>query len=847
MTLLAQVAVPVPSIGTLTYRVPPELERPAKGARVLVPLGSRRVTGCVVSTSEVADDDVPQARMRDIFDLFDPEPYLPEAVVDLALWIAEYYAASPGEALAAAMPPRAWVESRRLVGATDEGLRQIALASASTLPPLHSLALRLLGSTRPVPVSTLGSRMARAGDADVRPDRPMPIAAIVRSMERAGLVVVSQALSGDADASKSVAVAALTAQGLDLASRMDDAGPDGRSAFEAAGLRGSRQRALLERLRAEPRGSLMSDLRGLGIAADVVHRLARRGLVAIVHETVRRDPFAGPWAGGTDGTSDAAPPELTPEQAGVMEPLREMLRDPGFQVALLHGVTGSGKTEIYLRLSEAVIAQGKRVLVLVPEIGLTPALAAWFRARFGQRVAVQHSGLSDGERHDQWQSIRRGEIDVVVGTRSAVMAPLESIGLIVVDEEHDASYKQDEAPRYHGRDVAIVRGKHEGALVLLGSATPSLESYKNALAGRYRLFRLDRRVMDRPLASVTIVNMRHEYAKGGPDLILSRPLVTALGVRIERREQTLLLLNRRGFSTSVFCRQCGGTTQCPNCSVSLVIHRRGTASCHYCGYQRRVPTVCPTCGGEYLEHAGFGTERVETEVTALFPGARVARLDRDSTRRRGAASGILGRFARGEIDVLVGTQMIAKGHDFPKVTLVGVISADVGLGVADFRAGERTFQLLTQVVGRAGRGELAGEAIVQTLYPDHYGITHASRQDYDSFAAAEMEFRRAMRYPPEVAMINVIVRGASHSSAMDGARDLAGRVASAPQWRGGISVLGPAPAPLTRLRGEHRAQLFLKAAPALRVAMREAVQHAVAGRPDLRRRITIDVDPLTVL
>ncbi len=847
MTLVAQVAVPVPFIGTLSYRVPPEIERPAKGARVLVPLGSRRVTGCVVSTSEVEDGETSGSELRDLLDLFDPEPYLPEEVVDLALWMADYYAASPGEALAAAMPPRAWVESRRLVGATEEGLRQLAAGDASTALPLHLRALRLIGSARPLPVSTLAARLARAPDAEARPDRPPPIAAIVRSMERAGLVSVSQALSGDADGSKFAAKAVLTAQGLDLAARLDEVGSDGKSAFESAGLRGPRQRSLLERLRADRSGLLLSDLRGLGIAADVVHRLARRGLVAVIHDAVARDPFTGPWGAWPDDSANAVPPDLTTDQSDVMEPLRGMLRRPGFQVALLHGVTGSGKTEIYLRLSEEVLSQGKRVLVLVPEIALTPAVATAFRARFGQRVAVQHSGLSDGERHDQWQSIRRGEVDVVVGTRSAVMAPLNAIGLIVVDEEHDASYKQDESPRYHGRDVAIVRAKHEGALVVLGSATPSLESYKHALEGRYRLFRLDRRVLDRPMASVTIVNMRHEFAKGGPDLILSRPLVSALGVRLERKEQTLLLLNRRGYSTSVFCRECGGTTQCPNCSVSLVIHRRGTASCHYCGHQRRVPTVCPTCGGEYLEQVGFGTERVEADVAASFPGARVARLDRDSTRRRGAAAFILGRFARGEIDVLVGTQMIAKGHDFPKVTLVGVISADVGLGLADFRAGERTFQLLTQVVGRAGRGELAGEAIVQTLYPEHYSITHASRQDYESFAAAEMEFRRAMRYPPEVAMINLIVRGPSHASAMDAARDLADRVSSALRKRSGIVVLGPAPAPLSRLRGEHRAQLFLKAAPSFRVTMREAIQRAVAGRPDLRRRITIDVDPLTVL
>ena len=449
---------------------------------------------------------------------------------------------------------------------------------------------------------------------------------------------------------------------------------------------------------------------------------------------------------------------------------------PGFRVALVHGVTGSGKTEIYLRLAERVLAAGNRALILVPEIGLTPAVATAFRARFGDRVAVQHSGLSDGERYDQWHRIRRGEIDVVVGTRSAVFAPMAGIGLIVVDEEHDASYKQDETPRYNGRDVAIVRAKQAGALVVLGSATPSMESYQHAIDGRYELIELEQRVLARPLAEVQTVNMRDEFAATGPDTIISRLLMEQIGARLERKEQVLLLLNRRGFSTAVFCRQCGASVECPNCSVSLVVYGRGAASCHYCNHTRRVPRTCPTCGAPYLELMGFGTERVEREVADAFPAARVARLDRDAVKRRGALPEILGNFRRGRIDVLVGTQMIAKGHDFPRVTLVGVISADVGLGLADFRAAERTFQLLTQVVGRAGRGETPGEAVIQTLYPDHYSIRHACRQDYRAFYADEIRFRQAMRYPPTVALINGLVRGPSLGAAMEAAGDLVERI-----------------------------------------------------------------------
>jgi primosomal protein N' (replication factor Y) len=374
-----------------------------------------------------------------------------------------------------------------------------------------------------------------------------------------------------------------------------------------------------------------------------------------------------------------------------------------------------------------------------------------------------------------------------------------------------------------------------------------MESYQHAMAGKYDRVVLERRVLDRPLAAVTIVDMREEYAAEGPDAIVSRRLKAAIEARLERGEQTLVLLNRRGFATSVFCRQCAGTFDCPNCSVSLVVHDEGSARrarCHYCNYSTRVPRMCPLCAGPYLEQAGFGTERVEAEVKNACPSARIARLDRDSVRRKGSLGALLARFRSGDIDVLVGTQMIAKGHDFPRVTLVGVISADVGLGLADFRASERTFQLLTQVAGRAGRGEQPGEAIVQTLYPDHYSIQLACRQDYPAFFAREIEFRRAMRYPPVVSLINVVIRSRTFGGAMDDAADLVQRVREA-DAQDEFRVLGPAPAPLGRLRGEYRAQLLIKGAN--RKRMREALLQAIAARPELQRRVVVDIDPLSVL
>ncbi|HVD92172.1 MAG TPA: primosomal protein N', partial [Vicinamibacterales bacterium] len=536
--------------------------------------------------------------------------------------------------------------------------------------------------------------------------------------------------------------------------------------------------------------------------------------------------------------------ELTAEQQAALATLETRASAGTYHAALLYGVTGSGKTEIYLRLARAVRESGRGVLLMVPEIALTPAAAAIFRAAFGERVAVQHSGLSDGERYDQWQRIRRGDVDVVVGTRSAVFAPIANLGLIVVDEEHDGSYKQEESPRYHGRDVAVVRASTAGALIVLGSATPSLESFHNARNGRYELVTLRRRVLDRPMAAVRIVDMRAEFAAEGPDVVLSSTLRDALGARLERNEQAIILLNRRGFATVVFCRQCGETLECPNCSVTLTVHKAaGRARCHYCNHSVPLPKVCGKCAGPYLEQLGFGTERVEAEVRALFPGARVGRVDRDTIRRRGAIGTLLAKFAARELDVLVGTQMIAKGHDFPSVTLVGVISADVGLGMADFRAAERTFQLLTQVAGRSGRGAVPGEAIVQTLYPNHYSIRHATRQDYDAFYEDELEFRVAMRYPPAVALINVIVKAKTRQAALEDAGSIAGglRTPGLGPWK----VLGPAQAPLGRLKGEHRAQVFLKGTH--RNAMRKALVAVVDGRPDLKRRTIVDVDPMSVL
>ena len=739
--MFVRVAVPVPSLDLLTYRVPAGSAAPPVGARVVVPLGSRSVTGIVVDLSH-ASDAPDGTDIRPIKTVLDSEPFIPCEVVELAKWTAEYYAAGPGEAITAVLPPK-----------------------------------------------TRGER---------------------------------------ADSHKTIRMLSLTSSGMDAELAVT-----------------SRQREVLDIIGGMTDGISSVELARRGVSADLITRLIKSGLVQVRHDRVDRDPF-------DSSTLDAAPVDrsrrLTLEQDAALTRLTALAREQTFKAALLHGVTGSGKTEVYLRLSSAVRDAGRRVLMLVPEIALTPQVAALFRQAFHERVAIQHSGLSDGERHDQWQRIRRGEVDVVVGTRSAVFAPLQQLGLVIVDEEHDTSYKQEESPRYNGRDVALVRAQRAGALAVLGSATPSMETYANAMSGRYERIVLERRILDRPLAAVTVVDMREEYAAEGPDVILSRPLREGLAARLERREQSIVLLNRRGFATAVFCRQCSGTIDCPNCSVSLVVHGEGAtrrARCHYCNYSTRVPNACPLCKAPYLEQMGFGTERVEAEVRRHCPDARVERLDRDSVRRKGALTTLLSRFRAGAIDVLVGTQMIAKGHDFPKVTLVGVVSADVGLGMADFRASERTFQLLTQVAGRAGRGETAGEAIVQTIYPDHYSIQLACRQDYPAFFEREMHFRKAMRYPPSVSLINAVVRARTFTAAMDDASAVVQRLREQDPSLKHYRVLGPAPAPLGKLRGEYRAQFLVKGTNRRR--MREALVGVLTSRPEIARRTIVDVDPLSVL
>ena len=601
--------------------------------------------------------------------------------------------------------------------------------------------------------------------------------------------------------------------------------------------RGRGQAEVLGRLTAAGGRALVADLvRDRPSLRGPLDRLVERGAIALDEERAVRTPdmLEGPAR---------LRPEPTADQADVLETVLGAVGG-GFAPLLLHGVTGSGKTEVYFRAIERALEQGKSAVLLVPEIALTPLLVRAAVGRLGGIVSVLHSELSAGERHDQWWRLREGDARVAIGARSAVFAPLAELGLVIVDEEHEAAYKQDEGPRYHGRDVAVMRARLEGAVAVLGSATPSMESSANARAGKYTRLALPKRIGPRGLAKVEIVD-RRQALRAGADPILTPPLREALAERLSRKEQSLLLLNRRGYATSLLCRECGMQATCPNCSVALTLHRGGrVALCHYCAYETSTPRACGSCQGAYLRLTGYGTEKVLEAVRAALPEARVERLDRDLAVRRGAVARVLAAFEAGETDILVGTQMIAKGHDFPRVTLVGVVDADVGLGLPDFRAAERTFQLLTQVAGRAGRADLPGEVILQSHWPDHYALQFACAQDYDAFFEREMEFRRTMAYPPLATLVNVVIRSRESAEGAAAAEAIAARLRALAAGR--FRVLGPAFAPLARLRQEHRFQVLLKGR---RKAMRDAVRQALVERYGAVRwpGVAVDVDPVTIM
>jgi primosomal protein N' (replication factor Y) len=802
------VSLPVPLDQTFTYLLPETMRhRVRMGCRVLVPFGTRKLTGVVLGTH----DERPASATREALRLLDEEPALDDELLKLGRWISAYYCAPLGETLRAMTPLAGDVRHTRIYSLTKSGrdaARQLDLGSKDGGDP--ALRIMRLLDARALSASYLAQKVERGLN-------------VLRSLEKKGFV------EGEDTAAERDPLRASAAR---LRAEFLGRGPEEPKQAKLP----KSQRELLSYLELHPGTHNLAGLEhSVPKASAAARALARRALVRLTLEPVG----AGP-------ASFRAPHTLNPHQQEAFGRIGAALAAKQFQAFLLQGVTGSGKTEIYLKAIEATLALGRSALMLVPEIGLTPAVAGQFHHRFGERVAILHSAFHDSERSQEWRRIRAGEASVVVATRSGVFAPLRNLGLIVVDEEHDQSYKQQDTPRYHGRDVAIVRARDAGAVAVLGSATPSLESRYNAEAGKYVRLDLPERIERRPMPRVELVDMRREFLETRKHATFSRALVDAVTERLDNGEQTMLLLNRRGFSSFVACRACGHHLECANCSVTLTYHRRDRRMlCHYCGYCERVPERCPKCDSEYVQFIGLGSERVEDELHGAFPRARIARLDRDTVSGKRDYETILAGFRDGEFDILVGTQMIAKGHDIPNVTLVGIVSADVGLGLPDFRAAERTFQLLTQAAGRAGRGETPGIVLIQTINPGHYAVRCAAAQDYEAFYKQETEFRRLMRYPPFGALANVLVRAAQQDEALRKSAEL-GRLLQPPPE--GVKVLGPAAAAVARLKNEYRYQILLKSPSRKRLnELLVELRRFAAGEKWNPASLVIDVDPVTLL
>jgi primosomal protein N' (replication factor Y) len=799
----AEVALPVPLPQTFSYGVPESLARAGSGFRVRVRFGARSLIGCIFEIREEPPRLPPGATLKPLSSLVDQEAVLSASQLDLARFIADYYLAAPGLVCRAMLPPETPREERVLY-------QRVKSADASDESALAARVLETL--SRPMTARALSRALGKKSLSGT-------LAALVES----GLVERRHPGGGGA---RTMRVGRIT--------------EEGSRALRSEKLRPTATRVLTLLSTATdpvPLFTIRSEL-GLGKAGPF-RSLAQKGYVEILSEEFRRSPW-----GRFPSSGVAEEIALTRGQREALDPIRSAIANREFHPVVLRGVTGSGKTEVYLRGAATALAQGRSVLMLVPEIALTPRLAALLHARFGEQVAILHSALGAGERRDEWWRIRQGEAKVVVGARAAVLAPVERLGLVVVDEEHEGSYKQEETPRYNARDVAIVRARDDGAVVILGSATPSLESYSHAVEGRYRLLTLPDRIGDRPLAKVELLDMREIVREEGPEVVISRRLREAIAARLHGGEQAMVLLNRRGYAGQLLCRKCGLALQCTECSVAMTLHRNATlAVCHYCGLGRATPERCDTCGGEYLRHVGYGTERVEELLKSLFPESRIARMDRDTMRRKGSHEALLTRFASREIDLLVGTQMLAKGHDFPAVTLVGVLAADSGLSAPDFRAAERTFQLLTQVAGRAGRGEREGEVLIQAFAPEHYSLQFARAQDFEGFFESERKFRRALHYPPVVSLVNLVIEGGSMAEAAGEARRAASFLKkSVPE---DVKVLGPAFAVRSKLAGRYRSQILLKL-PRREHARARAAIRAMLKDEALLRSTLVDVDPMTL-
>jgi primosomal protein N' (replication factor Y) len=844
MPAYCEVALPVPLDRTFTYAVR-DGQRPRRGARVIVPFRNEKLIGIVTGLSDVAPADFEVRPLEAVLDE-DGEPLLSEHLMKLGEWIAQYYLAPPGEVLRGMLPLMAEVRRMVYYRITDLG-RDVLARMIDDQPDVSSgaEARNLAGGTtarlKSCPDAEHERGMAGGGDpTDLRRrvlERLADGDAVKISTLRTATGATLQALGGLVRKKWIARETAAMARDARRTERYVTLLPETRLPKLT-----QNQQAILAELAACGGEMAMAELRRKDLPSSTLQTLVRRGLVRI-------DERAAAFRlGGIEGA--ALPMRLNEVQTDALAAVAAALG--GFQAFLLHGVTGSGKTAVYMAAMQRALDRGLASILLVPEIGLTPQSVGLLDAAFGSQVALLHSALTPDERSEQWRRIRRGEAPIVVGTRSAIFAPAPNLGLILVDEEHDQSYKQEETPRYNARDVAVMRAKFSDAVVVLGSATPSLESWQNAVQGKYSRISMGERVMNRPLPEVQLVDMRREFQETGQEHLFSRALIEQTQAALDRGEQALILLNRRGYSFAVICRACGAKLECQNCAIALTHHkppadqaeiaREGQRlECHYCGYRRTVPARCPKCDSEHLYYLGAGSEQGEERLTEIFPTARIGRMDRDTVRGRYDLERLLARLHSGEINLLVGTQMIAKGHDIHGVTLVGVVGCDHALSMPDFRAAERVFQLMTQVSGRAGRGDLPGRVVVQTYYPDHYAIVAAGTHDYMSFVGRELKYRRWMHYPPFGVLANVVVQA-------EKLEDAAGWSAELGKWLQktapeGVRMLGPCTAPVARIKGIYRFHLILKAVSrkALNAALRGMMAHAEAAQVP-RRNVIVDVD-----
>ncbi|WP_289136700.1 primosomal protein N' [uncultured Brevibacillus sp.] len=811
--MIAQIIVDVPVNRTnrpFDYRVPDWLTPIIHvGSRVIVPFGPRKLQGYVISISEQTVDQVENARLKDVEQVLDDTPPLTAELLKMSEWMSKQYLCPWVTAVQAMIPAVLKGKSEKWLTAT-QALDEETCGKSGLLWELHR--------KRHLPLAEVEKQF---------PDEYRLVPGWIRS----GLLATEYQVTDRITRKQQSFVKSLLEK------------PQLEEAIASLPARAEQMRRVLQ-LFAEHEGQsfsvqMMRDEHG--ISRSPLKSLEAKGWIAIEQVEVYRDPYAN------RRFSEKAKPEFTWLQQEVLAPILQSIQSHTYASYLLHGVTGSGKTEVYLEAIEQTLEKGREAIFLVPEISLTPQMVERFKGRFGANVAVLHSALSSGERFDEWRKIIRKQVKVVVGARSAIFAPFQNVGLIVIDEEHESSYKQEETPRYHAREVAIWRAKENDAVLVMGSATPALETYALATRGRYTLLQMPDRVGNRPMPEVHVVDMREELQAQNRSMF-SRKLHEMIEDRLRKEEQMVIFLNRRGFSTFVMCRSCGYTMRCIHCDISLTYHKTNhTARCHYCGYTIEQPAHCPECQSEHIRFFGTGTQKVEMELAKLFPGIRVIRMDVDTTSRKGSHEELLNKFRSGLGDVLLGTQMIAKGLDFPRVTLAGIIAADTSLHLPDFRAAEKTFQLLTQVGGRAGRHELAGDVVIQTYTPEHYSIMHATKHDYPAFYHDEMLQRRRTGYPPYFRLVLITFSHEDVPVVIRGAHTMADYLRQ--RLAQTTILLGPVASPIARVKDRFRFQIMLKYRDEPHLA--ELLAQATAAFEEWNKQqkvlMTIDVDPYVLL